>query len=308
MHRGIIFFARTSLIFCAATFSLSAAFGRGVDSIAKIEKLGGHLVKGHHVIDARRLLEPACRRPDSTCLMHCLLAKAYMDDPDLDPKVVKRVDSELQTAIKLNPSSGYAYRVWAEWDNLQGNYKAAIVHSKKALAVKDSENDAWRQLTIAYSNLGDYKAALECTERRFKLDGATEAHFLTKAALLEKLNRRGEAAQQYREALKVRNVDTTVNLLVDCLTTDGKYQDAIVEISQLIKKNPNDSEAIAKRAALQSKLKHYKEAIQDYTAALDLDPSPRLYTARAAVYGLNNQKKQADDDIAKAKKLSASNF
>jgi len=308
MHRGIRITACTTLLLCVATLQTTAGPRSRIETTAQIEKLGAHLVSGHHVIDARRLLEPACSRPNSTSTMHCLLAKAYMDDLEQDPKVLKRVDGELQTAIKLDPENGFAYRVMAEFANLQGEYKKALVDANKALAVKHPDKDAYRQLTIAHSNLGDYKAALVDVEARYKTNGPTEPHFLTKASLLEKLNRRAEAAQQYREALKVHNVDITANLLVECLKADGKYQDAVVVLSDMIKKNPNDSEALAKRGDLQSKLKHYKESIQDYSEAIDLEPSPRLYTARAAVYALNNQKKQADDDLVKAKKMSASNF
>ncbi|MBS1999557.1 MAG: hypothetical protein JSS86_24695 [Cyanobacteria bacterium SZAS LIN-2] len=281
---------------------------RGVNSIYQIENLAEHLVMRHHVLDGRRLLEPACKRPNATSRMHAFLAKAYMDDPEQDSRILSRVDGELQTAVRLDPENGMAYSFMAEFDNLQGEYKRALVNAQKALTVKKPFPDALRQLAIAHSNLGDYKAALAETEARAKVNGRTEAYFLSMGDLLEKLNRRPEAVQNYREALKMRNVDTTVNKIVACLESDGKYQDAIVEISKLIQKNPIDSEALAKRGELQAKLKHYKESIADYTAAIDLDESARLYSARAQVYKSMGLRQKADDDIASAKKASAANF
>jgi tetratricopeptide (TPR) repeat protein len=46
--------------------------------------------------------------------------------------------------------------------------------------------------------------------------------------------------------------------------------------------------------------KHYKEAIDDYTKAIKLEPTARCYKERAALYKLIGKPKEAAEDLKKA--------
>lgn len=300
IHRtGLV--AALLIVQCAHS-QLEASGYRRMYSSQDVEGLAAHLVSTEHMEDAQKILIPACRKPSATGTMHALLAKTYMDDPYETAKLAATIKSELQKAIALDPNSGVVYRVWAEFYNLQGDYKTAIVYAHKALDAKKPDKDlALRQLIVAHSNLKEYDAAVKYCDERAKYSGKTDSYYRYKATLLENTNRLPEAIQMWREAIKMRNDDNTVQQLVDCLDRAGKRQEAIVELTGLIKKNPSDDEAYAKRAKLHVKLKQYKEALDDYSTAIKEEPSSRLYKARADLYELMGRKKEAAEDLIKAK-------
>ena len=268
-----------------------------------IEKLAFRLVSSEHMEDAQKILIPGCKSSRATGVMHALLAKTYMDDPYESRKLSTQVKLELDTALKLDPDSGVVHRIWAEYFNLQGDYKKAIAASRKALASKKPDADsAYRQLIISYSNLGDYNQAYKCNEERFKYSGASDANYRNRAIMLEKIGRYPEAVQAWRDALNKRHDDSTVLSLIDCMERGGQYQDAIDELTKLLKSNPADDEAMTRRAKLYIKMKKYKEAIVDYSSAIKEDPTARLYRERAELYKLTGQAAAAAADLEKAKK------
>jgi len=288
--------------FAITTGSASAQFSKTMTPDA-IEKLAFRLVSSEHMEDAQKILVPGCKSPRATGVMHALLAKTYMDDPYESRKLSSQVKLELDTALKLDPDSGIVHRIWAEYFNLQGDYKKAIEAARKALAAKKQDADsAYRQLIISYSNLGDYNQAYKCNEERFKYSGDSDANYRNRAIMLEKIGRYPEAIQAWRDALKKRHDDSTVLLLIACMERGGKYQEAIDELTKLLKSNPADDEAMTRRAKLYIKMKKYKEAIADYSSAIKEDPTARLYRERAELYKLTGQTAAAAADLEKAKK------
>jgi len=240
--------------------------------------------------------------------MYCILAKTYLDDVDQNTKAINSILPDLKLAITLDPKSGYPYRLLAEYYNLQGDYKQAVLCCQKALKLNASDSDAWRQQAISHFNLEDYKAALADIDARIALsnNGPTESMTTMRGNILEKLNRPQDAIACYRQSAKKRDTDILTNSIVRCLETQNKYQEAIDEISRLIKRNPADDEALTYRASLQTKLKNYKAALRDFSMAITLEPSAGHYKSRAAIYKLLGQNKEAEADLIKAKKNESS--
>ena len=144
-----------------AQSAISAPPTQHLNTITDIENLAARLVNTEHLENAKRILIPGCQRPNATGGMHALLAKCYMDDPGETAHNSQLIKQELDTALKLDPQNGRVYRIWAEYYNLQGDYKKAITFAQKSLDVKVPDPDGGnRQLSIAYSNLGDYEKAL----------------------------------------------------------------------------------------------------------------------------------------------------
>jgi len=304
--RAIIIAASILIVQGTATqIAMSAPPTYKIKTIKDIEDLAAHLVNTEHLEDAKRILVPGCQRPNATGGMHALLAKCYMDDPGETAHNSQLIKQELETAMKLDPQSGRVYRIWAEYYNLQGDYKKAITFAQKGLEVKMPDPDScYRQLSIAYSNLGDYEKALKYHEERLKYGTGlrSESYYRTKAPWLEKLNRRKETIEAWRNSIKQRNSDSNVMSLIACMERFGQYQDAIDELTKLLARNPADDEAMARRASLYIKQKKYPEALRDYSNAIDSDPSARLYRARASLYQLMGQPAKAATDLEKAKK------
>jgi len=287
-------------------FSLSSAaapYNNKPTAPAAVEQRCLQLVGGERMEEAQHLLIPWCKRPTATGTMHALLAKTYMDDPYESSRLSAQVKIELATALKLDPESGTVYRVLAEYANLQGDHKKAIQYARKAIDCKKPDKDSgYRQLVIAYSSLKDYPQAYKCNEERFKYSGMNDSNLRNRAMLLEQMGKQTEAVQAWREALKFRRDDSTQLSLIACLEHGGQDKEAIEELSSLIKNNPADDEARSRRAKLYVKIKQYKEAISDYSAAIKEAPSARLYKARAEIYKLMGQPAAAAADLEQAKK------
>lgn len=262
-----------------------------------------------HTAEARRLIEPLCFCKETTAPMYCLLAEAYIDDYSQNPSDSKKIVSILQAAIKLDPSSSVAYKDMAEFCNVEGQYQKAVEYGLKSLQCPHPYLGTYRQTAIAYSNLGQYDKALAAINTFINLDKTRRDQTYTmKAGILEKMKRYDDAVAAYRQAFALRSDDMTLNSIVRCLEAEHKFAEAVSEISRLIKINPNDSEALAVRAKLQKTNKNYGAALDDYSKAINIDPSARLYKARADIYLLIGQKLAADRDLASARKADASKF
>lgn len=266
------------------------------------------LYSGGHVLEARRIVEPLCFHKESTAPMYCLFAETYIDDYSQNPADSKKIETILQAAVKADPSYSQCYKDLAEFYNLQGDYKKAIEYGTKSLACPKPYLYVYRQTVIAYSNLGQYDKALIDIDKFISRDSSKDATFIMKAGILEKLNRYDEAVSAYRIAFTKRPQDLTMYNITRCLEMQHKYGEAIGEISRLVKINPHDAEALAVRAKLQKENKNYASALDDLGRAIDIEPTSRLYKARADVYLLLGQKKAAEKDLASAKKVDASEF
>jgi hypothetical protein len=63
-----------------------------------------------HVLEARRIVEPLCNRPDSSAAMYCLLAETYIDDYAQNSKDSTKIETILRTAIKIDPTYSLTYK------------------------------------------------------------------------------------------------------------------------------------------------------------------------------------------------------
>jgi tetratricopeptide (TPR) repeat protein len=85
----------------------------------------------------------------------------------------------------------------------------------------------------------------------------------------------------------------------------GRMNDAVAEMTAVVKQNPEEDEAWIKRATLYFDMAKYKEAIHDYTQALETSfgSNETIYRARARAYEKLGQKDLAQKDLKKAEEL-----
>ncbi|MGH8101330.1 MAG: tetratricopeptide repeat protein [Chthoniobacterales bacterium] len=87
-----------------------------------------------------------------------------------------------------------------------------------------------------------------------------------------------------------------------------KYQDAIADLSEALRVNPQDARTYEQRAAMEMNTKEYDKALADYSQAIKLHPdeiSNFLY--RGYIYELRGDKKNAMADTESALKLDPTN-
>ncbi len=72
--------------------------------------------------------------------------------------------------------------------------------------------------------------------------------------------------------------------------------------------DPNNSDLLDSRGQSELRMKNYKDALRDYSAAIAEAPLSMYYDHRADVYDAMGQKQKALDDRAKSKARTAGEF
>jgi len=87
-----------------------------------------------------------------------------------------------------------------------------------------------------------------------------------------------------------------------------KYQDAIADLTEALKVNPQDVRTYEQRAAMEMKTKDYDKAVADYSQAIKLIPDDiSNYLYRGYAYELKKDKKSAMADAESALKIDPTN-
>jgi tetratricopeptide (TPR) repeat protein len=84
----------------------------------------------------------------------------------------------------------------------------------------------------------------------------------------------------------------------------GKYEQAIDDLSELIKRNPADAEMYFRRAESYAAIKNYKSAVNDLSKVLELEgPNGKIYRYRSGLYEKLGQKDLMEADAQRAAKM-----
>ena len=87
-----------------------------------------------------------------------------------------------------------------------------------------------------------------------------------------------------------------------------KYQEAIADLDEALKINPQDARTYEQRAAMEMNTKDYDKALADYSKAIKFLPDEiSNYLYRGYIYELRGDKKNAMADSESALKLDATN-
>lgn len=87
-----------------------------------------------------------------------------------------------------------------------------------------------------------------------------------------------------------------------------KYQDAIADLTEALKVNPQNARTYEQRAAMEMNTKEYDKALADYSEAIKFHPDEiSNYLYRGYIYELRGDKKNAMADTESALKLDSTN-
>lgn len=296
--QNTLFYSLAALVLTAPTTLVPADAANQDEPLFKRAQ---QLTNQKHIAEAQKILVKLCNGPKASVQALCLLTWTYLaEESTITDEHVAECEKLTKRALKLDPEWGNAYKLQAQIYNLQGKHEQAIAYSTKALSVKNPDPKAYLQRCLAYEAVGKHKEALsDITIYSDKY--APEAEMLElKGSVLVNLNRYDDAIAAYRAALKKQFKDWTIYRIVDCFEQQHQYDKAAEELTHLIKINALDSEAYQTRGRMLGLAKHYKEAIDDYTKAIKLEPTARFYKERAALYKLTGKPKEAAEDLKKA--------
>ncbi len=134
--------------------------------------------------------------------------------------------AELETAVRINPSSAQAHHVLGTALAHGGRADEALPHLVEAIRLSPADPDAAgynSRIGMAHFYLGDYEAAVQWTEKGIRLPGSAWMMRAYRVAALAQLGRDDDASDALAELLRFRP-DITLSFVRDRLpTTDAAY-------------------------------------------------------------------------------------
>lgn len=261
------------------------------------------MIKGGHMDQASVILLQLYRKhPQNVGLLVELGETYFKDSNDMAAGLIK-AEQCFRKAIKLDPDYGRAYYMMSEWANSQGKYDLAIEMSTKALSVRRSDTQAYMERAATYSRLRKDKLALADLDKFISLGNAKRNAYERRASILENLHQYERAHGDYLTMQKLHYDDGAALKDAACLEKLNKNEEAIICLTNLLKRNPEDDAGYEARGKIQAKLGRMKEAIADYTRAIQLIPSPTIYKERAALYEKVGRKDLAAQDRKEAERI-----
>lgn len=178
--------------------------------------------------------------------------------------------AKLKAQVVKNPNDYYWPYCLGIVHERGGAYKKAIEYYKNSYD-KEPTDLAAHRMSQCCSEIGDFTLALEYIDQAIALDSADYEYVMDKA-----------------------------NLLYDA----GNAQDAIAELDKYVSHYPDYFYGYYRRGYFKDNLQDIEGAVDDYTMSIVLQPDyAYAYLGRAEMYGLQGDRKTAEEDYKKVIEL-----
>jgi tetratricopeptide (TPR) repeat protein len=223
-----------------------------------------------------------------------------------DGKTQAALDA-LNRAIRLEPDNANGYEDRGNAFNDAGKYDRAIEDYNEALRLKPDFAQALSDRGAAWYFKGENQKAIADYDEAIRLDPNNARAYTNRGTAYGKLGRAELALQDDTAAIRI---DPTEPEFFDNrglhLAENGDHSGAIVDYDQAIKMR-RDPKFLADRGDSWQAIKQYDRAIEDYNAALKLDPKfERAYNNRGAAWRGKGDRVRALRDYAEAVRLDPS--
>lgn len=204
----------------------------------------------------------------------------------------------IDKAIELNPKEADLYQQRAKLNMAAKDPNAAISDYKKALSLNPKDGDSLYNMALAKDMIGDKKGArqdMHQAEEVYKEQGNKEG--LKQATEMENLweGKQISSPRQDKDFVEGANAFNS-----------GKYQEALKNWDNLIKKYPEEASAYYNRAITNARLNDISAAEKDYRQAIKLNPN--MAEALDGLSGiLVSQGKDAREYIDKSLEINPEN-
>ena len=213
-------------------------------------------------------------------------------------------DRYAHQSTMLNPEYGHAYLARAICAIELYKDDACLIYSTKCLTCKLPDLYGHYIRARAYIQLQKYSEALADLQAWGDAVGKIDKRqipYSTEAEVYEKMGKLDEAVKYFRLDQSI-HPEQAIKNTVRCLRKQKHYVEAISEVSLLIKRNAEDSDAYNVRASIKADNKDLRGAIADYGKAIEMSPTPTYYKNRAHIYEQLGETTLAKKDFANADK------
>lgn len=213
------------------------------------------------IVDALAVIEKEPHNAD----MYSVLATDYIQTGN-----PARSIECASNALKLSPSMKWMYEIRAQAHYRLEHFEEAVQDWTAAIACEPKE---WHYAhrAKAYLGLGQAEAALSDLNTAIKMDPSSSEFFLMRARVHQGNRKHAMAIADYSRALQIAG--PSISVLRERSISykhEARYEDAIRDLTGVIKLIPTESAAYADRAKLYEKLGNTALAKQDRARAQDL--------------------------------------
>ncbi len=260
------------------------------------------LIRDKRYGEAKAPLDAYLKKVPNSPLALLYRSRCYADDNNY-----KEALELLKRAEKIDPTDSEVFGDEAEIYATQKQFQKAIDAASLSIKYrrKDQNKNMFHLRSMMYSAIREYKKAIEDMNVFIKIDPEKPRAYMWRATAYEQDGQLDKALADYQLGLKVsKNYEYRFHI-ARIFEKKGKLNDAIAEMTAVIKLQPGEDEAWNKRATLLMKAGKYKEAVNDYTQALETNfgSGETIYRARARAYEKLGQKENAQKDLKKAEEL-----
>jgi len=189
--------------------------------------------------------------------------------------------------------------------NLQ-KYEAAIKDYDKVLEVNPSLHFIYANKGNAYAMMQDFEKALAAYDKAIALGKDLGRIYISRGHLYHKMNRTDDAVADFNNSL---NEEETADAYMyrGMAMSRKNYIEAMNDFKKAVEIAGPDGAAdiIFNRGVIRNELKHYKEAVDDFTIVIGLEPqNARAFMHRGfAKSKLNLPKEQVEKDFSDGKAI-----
>lgn len=201
-----------------------------------------------------------------------------------------------------------------------GNYAEAIADYSTFIArvTKDSQDhgqlrDAYQSRGTALYELGDIEGAIANATEAIAAFPTDVSLYEKRAILYQGQQRFTATIDDYTHMLTLKRSTDSMQCMsailcgrANAYLLSGDYESALIDISQALEIENQDTNALAIRARIFTRIERYTEAVQDYTTIIELkqtSATPLDFYARAGVYLLMNRTDLALKDYQHIKEI-----
>jgi tetratricopeptide (TPR) repeat protein len=200
--------------------------------------------------------------------------------------------ADVRKAIELNPRLTSAHILLGLFI-MMTNPNEAINHFTRILEANPNSPEALAWRGVAYFNLGNYREALKDSEAALGLDAKLSFARVVNLYVLASCGEVDRALAELNKCSRECSKDLIPNSVRGhCYLIHGKFNDAVAELTEALRRGPNDVWAYSDRAVALTALGKEREARQDLEQCCRLAPalrSPTEARMRAAKEKLSHQ-------------------
>lgn len=254
--------------------------------------------------------------------------------------------SDFSKAIELDPSNNPAYNNIGNVYSRLGDSQKAIENYDISIKLNSNNPTAYSNRGGSYTILKEYKKALDDANKAIELDPNIASAYDVRGDVYVEFKQYDKAMTEYNKAIELEKKDNdplwdesaTYNSRAILYNILGQYEQAIADVEEALKLNPNNenyydigadaykglkqySKAISyydtsirlnpknsyayfSRGLTYIEMKEYQKAIADYNKVIELNPNDgSAYNNRGVAYERLGEYQKAQADFAKAEQL-----